>query len=34
LAAKPLAELDGKWAANEQAATNFVRVVYNSFKRS
>jgi cyclase len=34
LAAKPLAELDGKWAANEQAANNFVRVVYNSFKRS
>jgi cyclase len=34
LAAKPLADLDGKWAANEQAANNFVRVVYNSFKRS
>jgi cyclase len=34
LAAKPLADADGKWAANEQAANNFVRVVYNSFKRS
>ncbi len=34
LTAKPLADLDGKWAANEQAANNFVRVVYNSFKRS
>jgi cyclase len=34
LAAKPLADSDGKWAANEQAANNFVRVVYNSFKRS
>jgi cyclase len=34
LAAKPLADFDGKWAANEQAANNFVRVVYNSFKRS
>jgi len=34
LAAKPLADLDGKWAANEQAAANFVRVVYNSFRRS
>jgi cyclase len=34
LAAKPLADSDSKWAANEQAANNFVRVVYNSFKRS
>jgi cyclase len=34
LAAKPLADADGKWAADEQAANNFVRVVYNSFKRS
>jgi len=34
LASKPLADLDGKWAANEQAAANFVRVVYNSFRRS
>jgi cyclase len=34
IAAKPLADLDGKWAANEQAGVNFVRVVYNSFRRS
>jgi glyoxylase-like metal-dependent hydrolase (beta-lactamase superfamily II) len=34
LAAKPFADLDAKWAANEQAATSFVRMVYNSFKRS
>jgi len=34
LAAKPLADFDGKWAANDQAAANFVRVVYNSFRRS
>jgi cyclase len=34
LAAKPFADLDAKWAGNEQAATNFVRMVYNSFKRS
>jgi glyoxylase-like metal-dependent hydrolase (beta-lactamase superfamily II) len=34
LALKPFADLDADWAANEQAATNFVRMVYNSFKRS
>jgi cyclase len=34
LAAKPLADLDAKWAANEQQAQNWVRMVYNSFKRS
>jgi cyclase len=34
LAAKPLADFNGKWAANDQAAANFVRVVYNSFRRS
>lgn len=34
LAAKLLRDLDGKWAPNEQAAANFVRVVYNSFRRS
>jgi cyclase len=33
VALKPLADLDAKWAANEQAATNHVRNVYNSFKR-
>jgi cyclase len=34
VAAKPLADLDATWAANEQASTNFVKQVYNSFKRS
>jgi glyoxylase-like metal-dependent hydrolase (beta-lactamase superfamily II) len=33
VALKPLADLDAKWAANEQGATNHVRNVYNSFKR-
>ncbi|HEY2137661.1 MAG TPA: MBL fold metallo-hydrolase, partial [Xanthobacteraceae bacterium] len=32
--AKPLADLDAKWAVNEEAAKNFTRMVYNSFKRS
>lgn len=32
IAAKPMAEFDAKQAANEQAATNFLRVVYNSLK--
>ena len=32
LAAKPFADLDTKWAMNEQAGRNFVRVVYNSLK--
>jgi glyoxylase-like metal-dependent hydrolase (beta-lactamase superfamily II) len=31
-AAKPFADLDAKWAANEQASKNWVRVVYNSVK--
>ena len=31
-AAKPFADLDVKWAANEQASRNWVRVVYNSMK--
>lgn len=31
-AAKPFADLDAKWAANEQAAKNFMRVVYMSLK--
>jgi cyclase len=30
IAAKPFADLDTKWAASPQAATNFVRVVYHS----
>jgi glyoxylase-like metal-dependent hydrolase (beta-lactamase superfamily II) len=34
VAAKPLADLDTTWAANDQAAANFVKQVYNSFKRS
>ena len=34
VAAKPLADLDAKWAASEAAATAFTRMVYNSFKRS
>src|ERR1700682_5554368 len=32
--AKPLADFDAKWAANEEAARNFTKMVYNSFKRS
>jgi len=31
-AAKPFADLDSKWAANEQASRSWVRVVYNSMK--
>jgi len=34
VAAKPLADLDAKWAATEEQAKNFTRMVYNSFKRS
>jgi cyclase len=34
VAAKPLADLDKTWAANDQAAVNFVKQVYNSFSRS
>jgi cyclase len=34
VAAKPLAELDKKWAANEQQGENWVRMVYHSFTRS
>ena len=34
LAAKPLADLDAKWAANDDQAKNWTRMVYNSFKRS
>ena len=32
LTAKPYADLDGNWAANEQGAANFICMVYNSFK--
>jgi glyoxylase-like metal-dependent hydrolase (beta-lactamase superfamily II) len=34
VAARPLNDLDAKWAANDEAATNFLKMVYNSFKRS
>ena len=34
LAAKPLHDLDAKWAANDQQAQNWTRMVYNSFTRS
>ena len=34
LAAKPFADLDAKWAGNERDSINFIRMVYNSFKRS
>ena len=34
LAEKPLADLDKKWAANDQQAQNWLRMVYNSFQRS
>ncbi|MGP0092924.1 MAG: MBL fold metallo-hydrolase [Xanthobacteraceae bacterium] len=34
VAAKPLADLDAKWAANEEVARNFTKMVYNSFRRS
>jgi glyoxylase-like metal-dependent hydrolase (beta-lactamase superfamily II) len=30
LAAKPFADLDGKWAPNDTAGKNFIRVVYHS----
>ena len=34
VAAKPLADLDAKWAVNDAGAVAFTRMVYNSFKRS
>jgi cyclase len=34
LAARPLADLDKKWAANDQQAQNWLRMVYGSFTRS
>jgi cyclase len=34
LAAKPLADLDKKWARDDQQAQNWLRMVYSSFKRS
>lgn len=32
-AARPFADLDAKWAVNEQAGKNFMRVVYSSLKQ-
>lgn len=34
VAADPLADLNKTWAANDQAGVNFLKQVYNSFKRS
>ena len=34
IAATPLSDLDAKWAANDEVAVNFLRMVYNSFKPS
>jgi cyclase len=34
VAARPLKDLDAKWAASDQAAVAFTKMVYNSFKRS
>jgi cyclase len=34
IAARPLKDLDATWAANDEAAVNFLKMVYNSFKRS
>jgi len=34
VAMDPLKELNATWAANPQAAVNFTKQVYNSFKRS
>ena len=33
-AARPLKDLDAKWAATDEAAVNFLKMVYNSFRRS
>jgi len=30
IAAKPFADLDAKWAGNEQIANNWIRIVYHS----
>ncbi len=34
LAARPLKDLDEKWAANDMAAFAFLKMVYNSYRRS
>ena len=33
LALKPFVDLDAKWAMNDQASQNWIRVVYNSLKK-
>jgi cyclase len=34
IAARPLRDLDATWAASDEAAVAFLKMVYNSFKRS
>ena len=34
IAARPLKDLDAKWAASDDAVVAFTKMVYNSFKRS
>jgi hypothetical protein len=34
VAARPFADLDAKWATSEHDSVNFIRMAYNSFKRS
>ena len=34
VAARPFADLDAKWASSELDSVNFIRMTYNSFKRS
>jgi glyoxylase-like metal-dependent hydrolase (beta-lactamase superfamily II) len=34
IALRPLKDLDATWAANDEAAINYLKMVYNSFKRS
>ena len=34
IAARPLKDLDATWAASDDAAVAFTKMVYNSFKRS
>jgi pyruvate/2-oxoglutarate/acetoin dehydrogenase E1 component len=34
IALRPLKDLDEKWAADDKAAIAYLKMVYNSFKRS
>jgi hypothetical protein len=34
MTARPLKDLDEKWAQNDTAALAFLKMVYNSYKRS